>query len=415
MHRLLLMYTMDPRGAKVGGIETHIRQILRHHPDDFSVLFVGTDERGDCALGEVQRLSLGGRSFDFLPVARIEPEAVNRAAKRLTRSTTLRYVLGALRHLGAIRRALGPGAATADLHRFEFAPLARLLGLPAIQMIHGEGSKRDRMDSLIKTYWYIHSAGERLALRLARGIYCVNPAIVERLRTEFPHAYPKAELLSVSVDTGLFRPTPFACGDDTLRLAFAGRLDAFKDPPLLFRTVAELRRLLGRVELHYIGATDPERYAEFAAIRDVTVRHGFQDAEGVARIMAGCHAGILTSFFEGMPCYLLEGLASGRPFGAIRLPQYDPLIVPGISGALVARQERPEETARALAAAFAGIWADIKAGRIEPARVARQIEPYAIGNQMSRMFARHRALRAGGRAEAGQPPFPATTARNRAS
>ena len=400
MHRLLLMYTMDPRGAKVGGIETHIRQILRHHPEDFSVLFVGTDERGDCEIGKVQRLSIGGRSFDFLPVARIEPEAVNRAAKRLTQSTTLRYVLGALRHLGAIRRALGPGPATADLHRFEFAPIARLLGLPAIQMIHGEGSKKDRMDSLIKTYWYIHSSGERLALRLARGIYCVNPAIVERLKAEFPHAYPKAELLSVSVDTGLFRPTPFDCADDTLRIVFAGRLDEFKDPPLLFRTVAELRRVLGRVELNYIGATDPERYAEFAPIRDVTVRHGFQDAEGVARIMARCHAGILTSFFEGMPCYLLEGLAAGRPFGAIRLPQYDPLVVRGVSGALVERQEAPEASAQALASGFVEIWEGIKAGRINPARVAAMVEPYAITNQMSRLFARHRALRSGGRAGA---------------
>ncbi len=402
MHRLLLMYTMDPRGAKVGGIETHIRQILQHHPDDFSVLFVGTDETGDLTPGKVYRQSLGGRSFDFMPVAQVRPEAVNTAAKRLVQSTTLRYVLGALRHLGAIRRALGPGPATADLHRFEFAPIARLLGLPALQMIHGEGSKNDRMDSLIKTYWYIHSSGERLALRLARGIYCVNPAIVERLKTSFPHAYPKAELLSVSVDTGLFRPTPFDCADDTLRLVFAGRLDEFKDPPLLFRTVAELRRILGRVELHYVGATDPERYAEFASVRDVTVRHGFQNAQGVAGIMARCHMGVLTSFFEGMPCFLLEGLAAGRPFGAIRLPQYDPLIVSGVSGALVERRDTPEASADALAAAFAEVWSAIKAGRITPEAVAAKAAPFAITSQMSRLFARHRGLHARGPAGASK-------------
>ena len=85
MHRLLLMYTMDPRGAKVGGIETHIRQILRHHPEDFSVLFVGTDERGDCKIGEVQRLSLGGRSDDFAGAAGAERvDAVRSAAGRLS-------------------------------------------------------------------------------------------------------------------------------------------------------------------------------------------------------------------------------------------------------------------------------------------------------------------------------------------
>jgi len=73
----------------------------------------------------------------------------------------------------------------------------------------------------------------------------------------------------------------------------------------------------GRFEFHYVGTSDPHRYAEFAAIEPFTIRHGFKDSAGVAEIMAASHAGILTSFFEGMPCYLLELLASGRPIGPI--------------------------------------------------------------------------------------------------
>ncbi len=392
-YRICVMYTMDPRGAKVGGIETHIRQILRHHPADVSVLFVGIDEVGDCTLGQVRSLTLEDRTIDFLPVARIGARDVNHAARHLAQSVTLHYVLGALRHLGAIRRAIGPGPATADLHRFEFAPLARLLGLPAFQMVHGEGSRADKMDSLIKSYWFLHSFGERLALRWATGIFCVNPAIVKRIATEFPRELPKAEVLTVSVDTGQFSARPFVCDDGVFRLVFAGRLDAFKDPSLMFATVAALRaRLGGKVAFHYVGASDPTRFPEFAAIEDLTVRHGFQDAAGVARIMALCHAGILTSFFEGMPCFLLEGLASGRPFGAIRLPQFDGLIEAGTSGFLVERADSQHASAEALADGFAALWDAIRHGRLDPRAIHAKTAPYAVTAQMSRLFAHHRTV-----------------------
>jgi glycosyltransferase involved in cell wall biosynthesis len=112
----------------------------------------------------------------------------------------------------------------------------------------------------------------------------------------------------------------------------------------------------------------------------------------VRAIVARCHAGILTTYFEGLPCYLLETLASGRPVGAIELPQYAPLILPGVSGALVARGESHEDCAEALAEAFESLWRDIKSGRVHPARLHTLIEPYSVETQFGRLFAIHRAL-----------------------
>ena len=98
------------------------------------------------------------------------------------------------------------------------------------------------------------------------------------------------------------------------RIVFAGRLDEFKDPPLMFRAIDRLRqRLNGGVVFDYIGTSDPHRFPEFAAIEDITVRHGFKDAAGMAATLASAHAGILTSEFEGMPRFVLETLAVGRP------------------------------------------------------------------------------------------------------
>ena len=114
-----------------------------------------------------------------------------------------------------------------------------------------------------------------------------------------------------------FPATPFDVQDGIFRICFAGRLDEFKDPPLMFDVLARLHaKLEGNIEFHYVGATDPARYPEFAKAQAFTLRHGSQTPDGVRDIMARCHAGILTSYFEGLPCYLLEMLASGRPVGA---------------------------------------------------------------------------------------------------
>jgi glycosyltransferase involved in cell wall biosynthesis len=116
----------------------------------------------------------------------------------------------------------------------------------------------------------------------------------------------------------------------------------------------------------------------------------------VHAIMSRSHAGILTSYFEGLPCYLLEMLASGRPVGAIDLPQYQPLILPGISGTLVPRNERRDACAEALAENFVSLWRGIVDGRIDPVRLHTLVEPYSVETQFGRLFAMHRALQDGG-------------------
>lgn len=394
MHRLTLLHPIDPRGSKVGGIETHVRLMYERRPADFSVLLVGIDERGDLELGKPVRLPVGDATIDFLPVAHIPDGEIHSAAKKLHQSVTLRFALGALRHLKTIRR-LGEGtAATTELQRFEFALIGRMIGRPVLQIVHGEGSRKDQMDSLIRRFWYVNLANERLALSLADRIVCVNANIIERLRRIAPPLAAKCEMLTVSVDMDRFQASPFPPAD-TFRVVFAGRLDAFKDPPLMFESLRRAHAALGgRLEFHYVGTSDPHRYAEFAAIEPFTIRHGFKDSAGVAEILRASHAGILTSFFEGMPCYLLELLSSGRPIGALRLPQFDPLVVEGESGFLLERGEDRNETAERLAARFVALRDEIAAGKLDPAGIREKAVPYSTAVQMPRLFERHRRLAA---------------------
>ena len=400
-YRLLVIHPMDPRGGKVGGIETHVRLLLDRHPEDFSVCLVGVDGSGDLRPGRPMRLEGASGHYDFLPVLHYPEEQMHEAARTIRQSLTFRFLKAMLRHLPAIRRLAGRGRVSADVQRFEFSPVPRLAGVRLLQQIHGEGRKGDRMDSLISRHWGLYEAGEALALRLCSRAICVTPARVEQLARKYPRQAHKLEFMSVSVDTDVFRPAPFDVSDGILRIVFAGRFDAFKDPPLMFTVIRMLKeRLDGRVEFHYVGKSSTDRFPEFEAIRDVTVFHGFQDRAGVARILHRVHAGILTSYFEGLPCFMMETLASGRPMGVIRLPQfqidlpdYAPLMVEGVSGFLRERdEERREETARTMAEGFVQLWEGIRNGRYDPHRIAERVRPYSINVQLPRLFERHRQI-----------------------
>ena len=407
MTRLFLFHPMDVRGRKLGGIETHVRLVLAHHPASMSVLVVGVDEIGDCELGRVRRVAFEDREVDFLPVMRANAEVLNAAARRLTRSTTLRFLLAALRHLPDLRRAIGGADASCEIERFEFALLPKLLRLPTVLIVHNEGTREDKMDSLLKRYWFIHLANERLALTLADRVFAVNAAIAERVAAFGARLAGKTEVLSVSVDTRRFRPIPFDMSGATFRVCFAGRLDAFKDPPLMFATLARLAERLAaspvggfrHLAFDYVGASDPALVPEFGAIAALTTLHGTRAAPEVAAIMGGAHAGLITSFFEGMPCYLLETLASGRPVVAVALPQFASLIKAGRSGRLVARSEDRAATAAALAEAMHAVAAEIASGRLDPMLIAASIEPFSVERQMGRLFACHEALAASARSQ----------------
>jgi glycosyltransferase involved in cell wall biosynthesis len=398
-HMLCLVHPIDPRGNKVGGIETHVRMMLTHAPRDWRVLLVGVDGRGDCRLGEVQRLTMEGRAFDFLPVLRFE-ENQTEAARSLFASLTFQFGMGLVRHFMALRRAIRSApSASIELQRFEFAALGPLLRRPSLQVIHGEGSKTDKMDSLIRKFWFLHRMNEALAIRLASRIVCVNPNILGRLEREKPEAAKRAVFMPVAVDMDVFSAADFDTDDGVFRVVFAGRFDEFKNPPLMFKILRRLHeRLGGNFEFHYIGTSDPARYPEFELVRSFTTFHGFRTSREVAAIVKRCHAGILTSWFEGMPCYLLELLSVGRPVVAVSLPQYKLVIEQGRSGYLVEREDEAghskddERLTGELSDRLVDVWSAIRDGSMSAAEIRSRVIPFSVEVQLDQHFARHRQL-----------------------
>jgi glycosyltransferase involved in cell wall biosynthesis len=389
---LVVFATFDPRGMKIGGIETHTRHILRHFPEGSDLLLVGLDEAGDLAPGVAVDIAFEGRPIRFLPLAHIPAEVSSVTAQRLGRSTTLRFVLAGLRHLRALRREVRGRRASADLPRLEFAPLARFMGVPYLVTIHSQIATPEKTASLLQHYRALRRWSEGFGFSGARHVFAVTAAIHESLLESYPALKTRSSVLPVPVDTGLFHPSPFTQGD-VFHIAYAGRFGAEKDPALMFNTIAALaRRLEGRIRFHVMGPGDAAAFPEFAAIAALTEQHGALNTTGVAEVIRAVHCGLLTSKTEGLPCFLLETLASGRCFGAVMLPSLIPFVVEGETGRLMERAENPAGTAEAIAEGLAAIWADIRAGRFEPLRIAASVEPFAAHRLFKIIFEHHARL-----------------------
>ncbi len=392
-YQICLIHPFDPRGQKVGGLETYIRDFITFHPDNTDILFVGVDSIGDLALGEVHRVTFRGRTFDFLPILRYGDAQAREAARTIRSSLTGQFFVALLRHFGQIARLVRARRCSIDLRRVEFSWLPTVLRLPFVQMLHGEGAPKLQMDSLLRKYSFVHNTGERFAVSMSEKFLCVNPFITERMQKTYPRSKDKIDTLWTWVNTDIFQPQPFPERMSPFQIVFAGRLDEFKDPPLMFRTIERLRQKLnGAIRFHYIGTSDPHRFSEFAAIEDITIRHGFKDAMGMAKTLSEAHAGILTSEFEGMPRCVLETLAVGRPVVAMHLPQLESVIHDGQSGYLVTRDGSREEWADTLAQRFIDVRDAIDAGKLTPERVADAIQNFTPATQLARVYRYHQEI-----------------------
>ena len=394
-YQICLIHPFDPRGEKVGGLETYIRDFITFHPADTDLLFIGVDSAGDLKLGEIHKLTFRGRTFDFLPILQYSDLQARESAHSIRTSLTGQFFVALLRHFGLIARLIRSRRCSIDLRRVEFSWLPALLRLPFVQILHGEEAPKLQMDSLLRRYSFVRNAGERFAVATSAKFLCVDPFITERLHRTYPRRKEKIDTLWTWVNTDIFQPQPLPASTAPFRIVFAGRLDEFKDPPLMFRTMDRLRRRLqggGGVEFHYIGTSDPHRFAEFAAIEDITIRHGFKDAAGMAATLAAAHAGILTSEFEGMQRFVLETLAIGRPVVAVHLPQLESVIHDGDSGFLVARDGSAENMAEALAQRFMDVRDAIDAGEMDPARITGAITDFTPSMQLARVFRYHQEI-----------------------
>jgi glycosyltransferase involved in cell wall biosynthesis len=386
--RVALFNSGDPRGLKVGGIETYIRDYIQFHPDDIDLLFVGPDELGDLKLDEINTVTFRGRSFKFLPISRMSEDAI-KYPDSIMGSDTFRFLKLMWSKRALLGKVLKGGGYSAEIRRVEYAPFFTWLRVPFVQMVHVWGDKSKPMSSILGKHHYIRTGTEYLAAALCYKFYTVNPDLTAMFKRQYKPFGKKFDTLTTWANTELYKPSPFNA-DGTLRLLFAGRTDDFKRLDIMMEAVAAARNLVtDPIEFHYVGDGDLTKYPQFEAIKDITVSHGRKPAAEVAKVISHIDIGLLTSEFEGMPRFVIECMASGRPVVALHLPQLERITRDGISGYLVPRSD---DQVQVIAQRIADTWQGLKAGQYQPETIADCVEAHRPTTLLKKIWNDHRRL-----------------------
>jgi hypothetical protein len=147
-YKVALFNSSDPRGHKIGGIQTYIRDYIHFHPVDMDLLLIGADEGGKMPIGEISEVEFRGRTFKFLPLYRLEKTTAD-YSKGVTGSDTFFFAKMMLKYFGKLRRILRGEGYTAEIRRVEYAPILFAMGVPFIQMVHVWGAKDQPMSSAL--------------------------------------------------------------------------------------------------------------------------------------------------------------------------------------------------------------------------------------------------------------------------
>lgn len=385
--RVALFNSADPRGLKVGGIETYTRDYIQFHPQDMDLLFVGPDEIGDLVLDEINQIEFRGRKIKFLPLCRVA-DSTNVAPETITQSETFRFFKLFWRKRALLRRILRDGGYSAEIRRVEYAPILWWIGVPFFAMVHIWGDTAQPMSGLIGKRPRIRALTEYIGAALCQKFYSVNAQMTARYRRKYWPFGRKFDTLTTWANTALFQPHPFE-GPGPLRLVFAGRTDDFKRHDIMMRVMKKLRDQGQEIAYNYVGDGDLNRYPDFAALRDVTTCHGRQPAAYVADLITRCDMGLLTSEFEGMPRFAIECVASGRPVVALHLPQLEAMLGEEQAGQLIARGPDQEDR---MAEAIIALGHQIRTGQIQPEQIAQAAKAHQPETLLAKIWDEHRRL-----------------------
>ncbi|MEM5507123.1 glycosyltransferase [Shewanella frigidimarina] len=394
MHRIISIHPFDPRGCKVGGIETHVRHTIKFFPEDIDLVVVGVDESNLLDLGvPIILLNEFGREYTFIPILNTEIININTAAKNILKSLTFNFFISLFKYRKEIKKHYFSMKSSVEIQRYEFSWFCFFNRFTNLLITHGDADPNKKLDSLLAKVWFLHKLNESFAVKHANKVVSVSSEQTKRLIEDFPKRADDIHYKTVSVDDSLFKPTPFNIDESILRIAFAGRLDEFKRPQMMFKILKVLRtNLNGKVEFHYIGVTDPSVFKEYHDVKDIVICHGFKRSPDIAEMWKDYHIGIVTSVFEGWPVYVMEAICAGRPVISLKLDQMQDTFNSGMCGQMLHINDDNESAINEMSNSFINHWDLIKNGSVEPTIISSTINPFKVSTQLKYFFSLHTNL-----------------------
>lgn len=347
--RPLILLPADPFGAKIGGIQTFVREFVRFAPDDFVIEAVGctSDERAR-PVGHWAEIEVDGRSIRYLPILRTAD--VHRRARI---PLSLRFTAMAARRIrsratrGRVLQFHHPGVPAGFLTNP--APKVHVVHLNPAEIDRGGGESRwTLLPGLLHRF-------EDVTLPRMDRIFVVNREGVDFYRRRHPAVAARTSFLPTVVDPTRFAPfaedrraearaellaTVGLPPDEPGPLVlFVGRLELQKDPLLLIRSAAAAHAALPGLRLLVAGEgglkAEAQRLASEMGIADRVAWMGFQPHDTLPALLNAADVLLLPSRFEGMPITVLEALASGLPVVASRVGEVPAMVAHEANGWLV--------------------------------------------------------------------------------
>jgi len=326
----LIIEQFDPDFPKPGGIDTCIRGLVRYCPPNIQLRIAGVDAIGNKALGKWTECEIGGRRVEFMPVARLDPGDIRRK-----RPHSAWVALGIRKYRPA------PDTDTVNTHRLNlgFAALRLYPKADHIQYLHHRGA--DELGTGSASLFRYAPAGyrrlERYVVPRTADTVVFNSIGAERLQESFP----RVRFSPTWYDPAEFFP---AAHEPPIRskIIWAGRIEPQKNPEL---AIALMGTLPERFTLTVAGSgsldSTVRRLTEQSPAAGRISLVGAIDKAEMGAVMRQHHVLLMTSYSEGFPYSVIEGLASGLP--VVTTPGGEPngLVRTGINGARVA-EYRPE-------------------------------------------------------------------------
>lgn len=242
----------------------------------------------------------------------------------------LKSVLRTFRHL--VRNGFSPHIIHAHVYDAGLSAviLGRLNHIPVIITEHSTAFPRQLLSP--KQVWMA-----RLAFQGADRILPVSDALQQAIERYGIRA--RFSLVPNVVDTGLFAPGPRS--DSSLkRLVFVGSLIPVKGIPFLLQAVARLSSQDWCLDIVGDGPNRAEYEQMSVDLRlgERVTFYGLRTKSEVAEFMRQADLFVLPSFWENLPCVLIEAMASGLPIVSTQVGGI-PEIVDRETGILVPPQD----------------------------------------------------------------------------
>jgi glycosyltransferase involved in cell wall biosynthesis len=320
--RRLIIEQFDAEHPILGGIDTCIRGLVRYCPANVQLQIAGVDAVGNKRLGEWYECNIGGRTVEFLPVARLDPADVRRAVRR-----SASFAFGLRKYLPA------PDVDIVQTHRIVMGATAMRLYPRAghVQFKHGENFLGKDSQSAFRNAVFAYRWLERNVIPRTVDTVVFNKSGADRLqavsaRVRFsPTWYDPAEFFLAESEAA-----------NKSRMIWAGRIEPGKNPKL---AVDVMTALPERYTLTVAGTGSIEsvmrRHAQESPAANRITFLGAVPKSEMGAVLRSHDLMLMTSGFEGFSRAIVEGLASGLPVVTTADGEPNGLVQTGVNGARV--------------------------------------------------------------------------------